>query len=398
MKNLSRIALAIIIAGIAISAALPALAKPYQPAPTNPGTTNLTACWDHNETSGVRYDWSANDRDLTDYNTVGYGTGKSSNAADFESGNAEALYIASNSVFEVANASFYLGAWVNLESTPSYATIAAKYHNSTAASQAWALIVNSGTPKLFTEGNAILAWGSTLSTGTWYYVEYWYDATGDKQYLNVNNGTPVSISDNDGLITTTTEFDLGAFGTHQNGYFDGLMDTVVMYKNDFPDANEREWLYNSGSGRSCADLDQATATPTYTPSSTFTPSDTATRTATPTDTPEYTATFTPTPSDTATPTRTYTPTATATDTATATPTSTNTDGPSPTPSNTPTITDTPTVTNTPLPGDAMTATTEYYSNQARTGFPVSLAFSGLCLILILGGIVSFVIWLNRNRH
>ena len=46
--------------------------------------TNLTAWWNFDEESGIRYD-SYNTHDLTDNGTVLYAAGKQGNAADFES-------------------------------------------------------------------------------------------------------------------------------------------------------------------------------------------------------------------------------------------------------------------------------------------------------------------------
>ena len=53
----------------------------------------LKAVWAMEETSGTRAD-SVNSHDLTDNNTVLYGTGKYGNAADFDLANVEYLSVA----------------------------------------------------------------------------------------------------------------------------------------------------------------------------------------------------------------------------------------------------------------------------------------------------------------
>ena len=65
--------------------------RPYATVASSTLSTGLLAFWKMAETSGTRYDETANNEDLTDNNTVSYATGKVGNAADFEASNNEYL-------------------------------------------------------------------------------------------------------------------------------------------------------------------------------------------------------------------------------------------------------------------------------------------------------------------
>lgn len=79
-------------------------------------STNLVSYWELEESSGTRED-SHGANDLTDNNTVLYGTGKQGNGADFEATNSEYLNVASS--LGAYNDTFTYSFWVNLESLPS---------------------------------------------------------------------------------------------------------------------------------------------------------------------------------------------------------------------------------------------------------------------------------------
>ena len=76
--------------------------------------TNLSAYWKLDETSGTRYDETANNNDLTDNNTVGYEAGRVNTAADFNAGNSESLSIADNSHISLNGTSFSICFWAKV--------------------------------------------------------------------------------------------------------------------------------------------------------------------------------------------------------------------------------------------------------------------------------------------
>ncbi|MBI5950195.1 MAG: LamG domain-containing protein [Chloroflexi bacterium] len=310
-------------------------AAPLMQTPTNPGTTNLVSWWKLNETSGTRYD-AYGDNDLTDNNTVLYGTGKQDNAGDFERGNSEYLSIADNASLSTGSAVEYtIGCWVNHESVGLIEGIMSKGRY-TGSTQEFFLYQNASGYFAFAvsaDGSATV--GTVTSdvqpqAGTWYFVTAWH-AVG-YNYIQIDNGSVASVSSNNSADRSGV-FSIGAFSLSTGTYYDdGLIDECFYYKRVLT-ADEREWLYNSGDGREYCEVDGTCATPTPTPTSTATQTPTHTPSPTPTETPLYTSTHTPTPTPTqthtATPTYTYTPTRTQT----STPTQTNT--PTSTPTSTP---------------------------------------------------------------
>jgi hypothetical protein len=74
----------------------------------NPLLNNLVAYWKLDETSGTRFDSTANNNDLTDNNSVGFATGKISNAASFDGSN---YFTVTNSSLNITGAISIAG-WV----------------------------------------------------------------------------------------------------------------------------------------------------------------------------------------------------------------------------------------------------------------------------------------------
>lgn len=215
---------------------------------------NLEAWWMLNEESGTRYDVHGSN-DLADNATVLYGTGNVNNAADFERDNSEFLSIADNASLSMGDIDFTLVAWIKLETLPS--SVASGYcimsKDDAANNREYRLGVGSDDkPAIFVADNdvdaAITAWGSTISTGTWYFVVGYHDASGNEIGISVDNGTFVTAAYSGGVADSTAVFEIGALregATTQ--YFDGLIDEVGVWKRKLT-STEITALYNSGSG------------------------------------------------------------------------------------------------------------------------------------------------------
>jgi hypothetical protein len=362
-------------------------------APTNPGTTNMVGWWAMDETSGNRADSHSNGLTLTDNNTVTYATGKLGNAATFAAANTEYLSRSSEANLQMSTADIYFGVWV-YTSCASTCTIAAK-GNGTTKYEYILMLSADQKPAFFiynaSDGNAGVNWATSLTASTWYWVEAWTNKASSTIYINVNNGTPASATWTGARDNASTDpFLVGQ--RNSTNYYSGNIDDFVFYKRILT-ADERAWLYNSGSGRTYCDVAVcATATATATNTATATATNTATNTATSTAT--FTATAT-VPSATFT----NTSTATATDTATATATVA-----SATFTNTATATETftPTVTYTPG-GPTLTATAtatpnstqwfEHYWTVAENSSPNVSLIAILCIPLTLVPMAVFVLWL-----
>jgi RHS repeat-associated protein len=221
------------------------------------GSTNLSAWWSLDETSGARNDSSTNALNLTDNNTVASQAGMRGNAADLEKNDSEYFSRASSSVLQMGTSDLYVGAWMKAESTMSgYPVLVSKRETSNTNSE-YLLRVNAtnntvdfivwGTSGVYTTASST----ATITLGQWYYVEGWTDKANRTVYVNVNNGTPNSATwasneNRDGSGTAAL-----LIGARNNGgigeYWDGLIDEVTVYKRKLS-AAERTWLFNGGSG------------------------------------------------------------------------------------------------------------------------------------------------------
>jgi hypothetical protein len=220
--------------------------------------TSLISWWSFNEASGTRND-SHGTNHLSDVNTVASATGKVGNAADFESGSSERLTIVDNASLSTGNIDFTLAGWVNMESKTAFGSICMKgpgHHSNTE----WLLDYISSSDRfrfLVSNGSAF---STTLlsnnhgspSTGTWYYIVAWHDATANTCNIQINNGTADSTAYSNG------SFDSGSgvfFGTNGDGAgpYDGLMDEWAFWKRTLT-TDEKTWLYNGGNGRSYSEV------------------------------------------------------------------------------------------------------------------------------------------------
>lgn len=244
---------------MALPLSIPAAQAILMPATAtgSPGKTDLISWWTLDETSGTRVDSHTTGNDLTDNNTVLYGTGKISNAADFETTNNEYLSHTDNASLSMGSADVWFSFWVKPESVSATFTLFSK--QSSGPNVEYVAFQSSSTTWLFYIGDnaggvALASVSATISAGTWYFLNMWTDKAGAKLYLQVNNGTP-----GEGTITgsmngdSTAAFQIGG-NSGLNEYYDGLIDEFGFFKNHIPTADERTWMYNSANGRTYSDL------------------------------------------------------------------------------------------------------------------------------------------------
>lgn len=393
---------------------------------TNPGTGSLVAWWSLDETSGTRND-SHGANHLTDNNTVGYASGKKSNAANFIAANSEYLAINDNAALSIGSSvNMTIGAWVYLTSKSGNIHIGGK-RSATVAE--YRLLYNSSNDRFEFQGNngtttttvTAISFGSP-SLNTWYFVTAGNSTSSSDLWIQVNAGTRNVSDPSISLIQdNTVPFTIGSTGG-SSAFMDGNIDEMFVYKK-YLTGDEVTWLYNSGNGREYCEVAGTCATPTptasntptntatFTPSptftftptntATFTPSPTFTFTFTPSNTPTNTATRTPTPSNTPTHTATFTPSHTPeTPSDTPTPSNTPTETPTPTETATPTATFTPTVTYTPsptrTPGNMATA---FYDGIITYGDAANVTVTALlCLVVVIGLLIYLTsTYLQRRR-
>lgn len=215
---------------------------------------SAVAAWTLDEASGTRAD-SVGSNDLTDNNTVGSAAGQFDTAADFETDNSEYLNIADNADLSTGDIDFEIRCWVKFETKAANMAIVTK--REALEYQLW---YSSGNDRIrFVWGqNAVEATAENFgspSTGVWYLIHAWHDATNNVVGIAVNAGTANTVADTGAnAVDGNGTFNIGrdpAFGM----YWDGLIDDVVILKGYILDATERSEDYNGGTGVAFADWD-----------------------------------------------------------------------------------------------------------------------------------------------
>lgn len=199
--------------------------------------TGIVSYWKLDETSGTRAD-SIGANNLTDNNTVLSGTGKVSNAADFESSNSEYLSIADNSSLSITSDLTIL-TWLKPESTGITNTMF--YKIGTGPDSGYGMFIESGTNTVNFQINGVASNStSTVSAGTFYHIVGLYDGASKKVYFN-------SVQeDNDAYTTNPADNALDLYiGRQSTFYADGLIDEALIAQRWFRD-EEIKTIYCKG--------------------------------------------------------------------------------------------------------------------------------------------------------
>lgn len=216
---------------------------------------NLKAYWSLEETSGTRAD-AHGSNDLTDVNTVTSTTGIQGTAASFDSANTESLEVSDPVDLRLgSDTSFTMAGWLRVPSaanTPVWAK--ASPFGGNQIEYLLRYDADNLRFRFFLQDGAVAHNHSvSLSSATWYFVIMWHDAAADTINVQVNNGTASSTSHTGG--TTYYSGSLFALGRQagSGGTFTGDLDEVGFWDRALT-SDERTWLYNSGAGRSYADI------------------------------------------------------------------------------------------------------------------------------------------------
>ena len=200
-------------------------------------TTDLVSFWKLDESSGTRYDFFGTN-DLTDNNTVGQATSLTgvpyTEAADFITANSEYLSINDNASVSTGDIDFSFSCWVRFDSVSQVQPIIYKAVSPySSANEEYRLsMLGTGTLR-WRVGN-----GSTsgqvdssvsFSTGTWYHICCWHDASGNELGIRIDDSTEDTISytsggqDNAGVMSIGRE-------EFAPSYFDGQVESVGFWK------------------------------------------------------------------------------------------------------------------------------------------------------------------------
>jgi hypothetical protein len=203
--------------------------------------------WTCDETSGIRYDSTTNNNDLTDNNTVLYQTGLLGNACDFESTNAEYLSITDAAQTGLEPANYTISLWAFVESYVGYGLFT-KEQTAVSGDMSYSLAYDASSPYYFrtktqisgTNRNVITT--EVISPSSWKHFVATYDGTWLRTYVN---GVPNASSSYPGTINYgSTAIHVGYWG-YGGLYYDGLIDEITFF-NSALSASDVAVLYNSG--------------------------------------------------------------------------------------------------------------------------------------------------------
>jgi len=210
--------------------------------------------WKLDETSGTRVD-SIGSNDLTDNNTVGYvNLGPQGVVADFVAASSE--YLDRAATIPRDGTSFTLAFWAYI---PDPGAATSRWYVSQGNQTAWiskqnevmAIDVVGGGEAYATTSMAGMAAG-------WFFIVAGYNSATGKSFVSVNDGA-VSVSAGTSTgVSTDANFQLGRVSGGGAGtvYFDDAMGRIGLW-NSVLAASEITSLYNSGLGKSYADLTAA---------------------------------------------------------------------------------------------------------------------------------------------
>jgi hypothetical protein len=176
-------------------------------------------------------------------NGVTVGTPKlGAGSAEFDGTNY--LSLVSNPAVQMGDIDFTITCWALLDTLTSSVAIVSKGN---VTDEYWLGFSGAATNFRFYVNNNALTATAPVSASTWYFLTAWHEAAANTIYLQVNNGTPVSLTTSSTPTIGTTDFNIGADPIPR--LFDGRIDEVGIWKRVLT-LSEISDLYNSGSGLS----------------------------------------------------------------------------------------------------------------------------------------------------
>jgi hypothetical protein len=230
-------------------------------ASAGPGSlaTNLIGFWELEEASGTRFDSTANDLDLTDNNTVTQAAGVVGNAALFTRANSESLTRASSALLQTGDIDFTWAGWAYRASTMdagAFPGLISKDASGASLEYAILLSVSANRLEFALQGYAIELQANNFGNvplNTWFFVVAWHDAINNVVGIQINNGTANTASYSGGVTAQVYGFNIGTSGGSGARNWDGRLDQWGFWKRTLTVA-EKTYLWNSGAGRSYADV------------------------------------------------------------------------------------------------------------------------------------------------
>ena len=217
----------------------------------------LTSWWEMDENSGSRLD-SKGINNLTVNGTVSTATGVRG-AGDVAAAFAGfgALTIASNTSIQVPSGGgdHCIFGWVYLTSNIGAEFFVAKTNASGSSSVEYAFSMQGEIYYAQNGGSSYYnASQSAPTAGTWNFVVMWRDASDGKVRMQINDGAVNVSASSSNPSPNTYDLAFGRNGSSPSEYLTGRLQRWGWIKGATLTADERAWLYNSGAGRTYAEL------------------------------------------------------------------------------------------------------------------------------------------------
>jgi hypothetical protein len=225
------------------------------PHPPGGGTymDTLIASWGLGEAAGIRADRFGTNH-LASVNNVGSGAGIINDAAEYDAGLSQTLYIDTNLNLEAGNTDLTFALWAYLTDKTSNRAFIAKVESS--ANREYEICYESFTNRFrFKVTNNAGTWAKYIDAdalgspalNTWYFIVAWHDRIKDTVNIQVNNGTVNSSSWTGNVRVSNSPFCIGSYST-VGDFMDGKVDEVYMWKRILTPV-EKTFIYNAGGGQ-----------------------------------------------------------------------------------------------------------------------------------------------------
>jgi hypothetical protein len=224
---------------------------------------NLVSSWSMEQASSANATDDHGSNTLTAVGTPASVGGRVGNAIEFLTG--DAFTLADNASLSLgSDTAFMIVVWFYLNSaaTSGQAVFVKENAAGPGATSPYYLWFNGSSGHIsFTVGNGTTSAtvvdttyeSTTWPTATWMCVKAWHDPTADKIYLQFNNGTPNETAWSGGTYDDGGTFRIGK-DVNWTGDSNFRLDQILFFKGGILDSTQRTWLYNSGAGRSYADI------------------------------------------------------------------------------------------------------------------------------------------------
>lgn len=209
--------------------------------PPSPLLTDLVSYWKLDESTGTRVD-SHGTNHLTDHNTVGSAAGKIGTACAFAS--TASQYLSYPDTNPLGDEDWTQAVWFKRASPTLDQMIFSK--DAATGRSYWLESMNPLTFSCPAAGVNVSVPGMAPDLN-WHYVVIWHDAAANTLNIQADGGPVTSVASAPFNITATpVHFGSRAYVGYE-GYFDGLIDEVAIWRRVLT-AEERTALYNGGLG------------------------------------------------------------------------------------------------------------------------------------------------------